>query len=180
MRIRAAESLCVIVDVQQRLFPHMHAGEHLLERLKILIRGLRVLEIPLVVTQQYTRGLGPTIDPLLEVLGEFDPVEKIAFSCCGEKAFIERLGTAGRKRILLAGIESHVCVLQTAVDLAAEGYTPAVVADCVSSRYAADKEIALRRYEAEGAILTTSESILFELTREAGTPVFKQISALVK
>ncbi len=188
MRILAEESIAVVVDVQERLFPHIHDAESLTRRLQVFIRGMHILGIPLVVTQQYTRGLGPTIASLAGVIGDFTPVEKTAFSCCGEPGFMDSLRDAAapsessqsRTRVLLVGIESHVCVLQTAIDLAPAGYTPVIVSDCVSSRSPHDRDIALRRLEREGAILTTCESILFELTRVAGSDTFKRISALVK
>ncbi len=180
MRIAASEAILVLVDVQERLFPHMAEREMLERTLPILLAGLRVLEVPLLVTQQYTRGLGPTIPLLQEAVGPQEIIEKIAFSCCDEERFAARLAAAGRRQVILAGIEAHVCVLQTAVDLAALGYRPVVAADCVSSRRTQDKEVALERMRSEGATVTTSESLLFELCRYAGSDTFRAISRLVK
>jgi len=179
-----AASIVVLVDVQERLFPHMHEAEELGRRLSILLQGAAILGVPVLVTQQYTKGLGSTIEPLLRILAaqgvEPAPIEKIAFGCCDEPAFVSRVEEAGRKLVVLAGIEAHVCVLQTVTGLLELGYEPMVVADCVSSRRAGDRDIALRRMEAEGAMLTSSESALFELTRVAGTDTFRAISKLVK
>ena len=182
MRIERLQSIAVLVDVQERLFPHMHEAEHLEGQLSRLLRGFAVLEIPVIVTQQYTRGLGPTIAPLLKLLPSADPVEKLSFSCCDEPQFMARLqGTGlGGSRVILAGIETHVCILQTTLDLLGAGYTPVVIADAVSSRSVIDREVALARMRQEGAIISTVESILFELTRLAGTPLFREISAIVK
>ncbi|MGI6225396.1 MAG: hydrolase [Peptococcales bacterium] len=180
MRIIKEQSALLLIDVQERLYPHMVAKEQLENNLKILIQGMKVLDVPILVTQQYTKGLGPTIQPILETLGDFAHIEKIAFSCCDEAKVQGKLNILDKKFILVAGVETHVCVLQTVIDLLAAGYIPVLIEDCVSSRKEKDKEIALRRMEKEGAIITTYESILFELLRYAGTEQFKAISRLVK
>ena len=158
----------------------MYEKENLEHSLKILIRGLKALGISLIVTQQYTKGLGPTIASISEALGADSFVEKISFSCCGEPRFMGALKALGKRRIILAGIESHVCVLQTGIDLMEAGYTAVVVTDCVSSRKPADRMSALERFRLEGAVPATYESVLFELCREAGSDTFKTISSLVK
>jgi nicotinamidase-related amidase len=180
MRVLKEESVAVIVDVQERLFPHMHKREGLEKSLLTLIRGLRVLDIPLLVTQQYTKGLGPTIPTLHEPLGEYTPIEKRAFSCMDEKEFTGALEQSGKRRVILAGIETHVCVMQTAIDMMQQGYIAVIVEDCVSSRKQGDKETALSRLREEGAVITSYESILFELLRYSGTDTFREISKLVK
>ena len=180
MRILQEDAAAVIVDVQERLFPHIHEKEYLERSLAILIRGLKALDVPLIVTQQYTKGLGPTISSIAEVLETDAYIEKIAFSCCGEPRFMKAVEELGRKRIILAGIESHVCVLQTGIDLLGAGHTVVVPVNCVSSRKQEDKAAALERFRSEGAYLATYESVLFELCREAGTSTFKTISNLVK
>lgn len=185
MRLVIADSVAVLVDVQERLYPHIHEAPELGRSLAVLLQGLAVLGVPVVVTQQYTKGLGPTIPELQAVLdssglGRDGPVEKIAFGCCDEPQFVSRLEALGRRQVIVAGVEAHVCVLQTVLGLLERDYHPVVVADCVSSRRPGDREIALRRMESEGALLTTRESVLFELTRAAGTETFKAISRLVK
>ena len=194
MRILREQTSALLVDVQERLFPHMYESDCLEASLPVLLKGLEVLDIPLLVTQQYTKGLGPTIPKIQEVLGwnrdiqRSDPapyvgrpsVEKIAYSCWGEPAFRDAFTALDREQVLLAGIESHICILQTAIDLKQAGYTPVVIEDCTSSRRENDKRIALQRLQAEGILISTCESILFELTREAGTDTFRAISRLVK
>ncbi len=180
MRIRREKTLGVVVDVQSRLLPHIHENQRIVKNMVKLIKGLKILDIPLVVTQQYTKGLGLTVPQIEEALQDYDPIEKLAFSCCGSPDFMEKITESGKNNVILMGIEAHVCVLQTAIDLAALNYQPVIIADCVSSRKPEDKAIALDRMKTEGAILSTSESILFELCEIAGTPAFKEISKLVK
>ena len=181
MRIVLDNTVVVIVDVQERLLPHMHEADRTREKILTLIRGARALEAPLLVTEQYPKGLGPTVAPVSEALGESAPrIIKSTFSCCDDALFRERLASVGRKTVLLAGIEAHVCVLQTALDLLETGYQPVVVLDATSSRNAREREIAARRIEVEGGRITSVESILFELTRVSGTARFKEISKLVK
>jgi len=180
MRITKDDSLALIIDIQDRLFPHMFNREELLRNMLVLIEGLQILEIPMIVTQQYTKGLGSTIEPLIIKFEDFDPVEKISFSCCDESAVIKKLNFKNKKFIIVAGIESHVCVLQTVIDLVENGYIPVVVEDCISSRKENDKKISVERMRQEGAVISTYESLLLELCRIAGSETFKAISRLIK
>ena len=180
MRIHPEDTAAVVVDIQERLLPHIHQWEQTLQNCLKLIDGLQVLSVPLLVTQQYTKGLGPTDPSIVNKISGFSHIEKNTFSCCGEPVFMEKLSLLQKKYIILCGIETHVCVLQTCIDLLEEGYMPVVVEDCVSSRKPNDKAIAIGRMRQEGARVTTLESILFELTRSAGTDTFKSISKLVK
>ncbi len=180
MRILHEATVAVVVDIQEKLLPHIYDGESLLRNCLKLIEGLKILSVPLIFTQQYTKGLGPTVAPVVKLIPEFEHIEKNSFSCCEEPAFKERLALTSRKNVILCGIESHVCVLQTCLDLIDTGYTPVVVEDCVSSRKPDDKAVAIERMRQEGARITTLESVLFELTRRAGTDTFRSISKLVK
>ena len=184
MRILQQHAFGLIVDVQERLFPVMRNQEQLSGNLQTLIRGLATLQIPLVVTEQYRKGLGETIEPIRntaeEATGRWEPLEKSAFSCCDEPDILRHLEQLGRNAVIIAGIEAHVCVLQTSMDLLARGYTPVVVTDAISSRKEPDQALAQRRMERSGAVLTSYESILFELTRYSRSDTFKAISALVK
>ena len=181
MKISREQCVAILIDVQERLFPHIYQHHELEQNLVRLIQGLKILNVPIIVTQQYTRGLGETIPPIKEILDPFQPIEKLTFSCCGVPAVWDHLGTMEERRyVILFGIETHVCVLQTALDLIREDFVPVIVEDCVSSRRLNDKQVALRRMEAVGCILTTSESLLFELLGKAGTDTFKAISRLVK
>jgi nicotinamidase-related amidase len=180
MRVQKENAAGLVIDIQERLYPHIYENEAVVRNTGILIEGLKVLGVPVLVTQQYTRGLGPTIPGLLELIRDFPLIEKTAFSCCDEPDFIRALDETHKRFILIAGIESHVCVLQTVVDLVERGYQPVLVEDCVSSRKANDKRTSVHRMLKEGAIVTSYESILFELCRFSGTDEFKSISKLVK
>lgn len=180
MRILSENTLAVAIDYQSKIVPAMHGIDELIHNSSILLKGLGVLEIPILVMRQYPKGLGDTI-PEIATLTENCPVyDKIAFSCWDSEDFREAVKASGRDTILICGIEAHVCVLQTAIDLIATGYHVVLVEDCITSRKPSDKISALKRAEKEGAIITTCESILFELTRVSGTPTFKEISRLVK
>jgi len=180
MRIKLEDTAALLIDFQERLFPHMQQKDELLQNTTRLIQGLNVLDIQMIVTQQYTKGLGSTIRELDEIFGDYTPFEKIAFSCCGAEDFIKRLKQLKKEIIIVAGIEAHVCVLQTVLDLIHEKFIPVVVEDCISSRKLNDKNIAVERIRSSGVIITTYESILFELVGVAGTQTFKAVSKIVK
>ena len=180
MRILQEETGAVMIDIQEKLFPVISEGETLLSNCIKLIDGLHALSVPIIVTQQYTKGLGMTVPPLVQKFHQFDYIDNVSFSCYGEPSFRERLLSLNKHNILLFGIETHVCVLQTCLDLLENRFIPVVIEDCVSSRNLNDKKIAVERMRQEGARITTFESFLFELTRRAGSDVFKKISGIVK
>ncbi|MCD8124475.1 MAG: hydrolase [Lachnospiraceae bacterium] len=180
-RMECEKTQAVMIDMQERLLPAMERQTEVREKTEMLLRGLQILEIPVTVTQQYTRGLGPTAETLREAAGTNEYVEKLSFSCFPEPAFREALEAhSERPSVILFGVETHVCVMQTALDLLADGWDVFLVCDCVDSRRGSDREIALRRMEAAGVVLTTAESALFELLGRAGSDTFKRISKLVK
>jgi nicotinamidase-related amidase len=180
MRILKEKAAAVIIDIQEKLLPHIHEGDIILDNCLKLITGLKVLTVPIIITQQYTRGLGHTVQSIIQKFPEFEYIEKISFSCCEEPVFAEKMDCLGKTDIILCGIESHVCVLQTCLDLLADGKRVVVVEDCISSRKPDDKRISIERMRQEGASITTVESILFELARRAGNEIFKSISGIVK
>jgi nicotinamidase-related amidase len=180
MRITKEDCTGLVIDIQERLHPHMDQAEELLRRTGILLQGLRILGVPVMLTEQYPEGLGGTVKEIKQVLSEFHPIRKLAFSCCDEPAYMMALEQTSRWKVIICGIETHVCVLQTVIDLTANGFTPVVVTDCTSSRKPGDKTVGLERMRQEGAVLTTLESILFELARVSGTDEFRAISRLVK
>ena len=180
MRITKENTIGLVIDIQERLFPVMWENEVFLNNCKILIRGLAELKLPLVTTQQYTKGLGETLSEIKSVINDFSFIEKRDFSCCDEPVFSEKLKELGVKNIIICGIESHVCVLQTAVDLKCLGLNPVVVMDCVSSRTKGNIELAKERFRHEEIMMASYESILFELTRSSGAEEFRAISKLVK
>jgi nicotinamidase-related amidase len=180
MRITKENTTGLIIDIQERLFPVMWEKTKLLKNCITLIRGLSALGIPLILTQQYTKGLGNTIPEIQSALSGLQYIEKREFSCCDEPAVIEELNETEAKNIILCGIESHVCVQQTAIDLKNAGLNPVVIMDCVSSRNPENIELAKERFRFESIMMTSAESILFELTRTSASPQFKTISKLVK
>ena len=180
MRITRENTIGLIIDIQDKLFPVMWEKEVLIKNCQILIPGLLELKIPLIATQQYTKGLGETLPEIKSLIPNFTFIEKRDFSCCDEPIFSEKLKELNAKNIIICGIESHVCVLQTAVDLKEAGLNPIVIMDCVSSRSKENIELAKERFSYEGIMMTSYESILFELTRSAKAPEFRAISKLVK
>ena len=180
MRILKERTVALIIDMQERIFPVIHENGKLASRVVVLIEGLKAVGIPLFVTEQYVKGLGTTIPQVAAVLGDIKRIEKSSFSCCDEPRFMEALTLTTKENVIIAGIESHVCVLQTVIDLKRNAYQPVVVEDCISSRSPEDKAIALQRMLQEGAIITTTESILFELLRYSGGDAFRAVSKLVK
>ncbi len=180
MRINRENTVGLVIDMQERLLPAMEEHETLLSNCQTLIKGLQELRVPLIATQQYTRGLGETVEPIRSLINDFKAIEKKDFSCCDESSFAEELERIGATNVVICGIESHVCVLQTAIDLKEAGLNPVVVMDCVSSRSYDNVDIAAERFRYEGIMMTSYESILFELTRTASAPEFKAISNLVK
>jgi len=133
LRIEKDDSALVVVDIQERLFPHIDGHEPLVNNCGILISGTQSLEVPILVTEQYSKGLGTTIEPLKDIIDNYNPIEKMSFSCCGESEFVKSLSELNRKNVILCGIEAHVCVLQTALDLYDQGYQPVLISDCVGS-----------------------------------------------
>ena len=180
MRIKRENTVGLVIDIQERLVPAMAENEALVNNCNILVQGLQILNIPLLVTQQYTKGLGETITEISSIVTNFSPIEKRDFSCCDETSVREQLKLNGAQNIIICGIESHVCVLQTAIDLKETGYNPVVVMDCISSRSLDNVDLAAERFRHEGIMMTSYESILFELTRSSAAEEFRAISKLVK
>jgi nicotinamidase-related amidase len=178
--LETANTVLLLIDFQERLFPAMDDKDTLLRNVIKLIKGIQVLEVPIILTEQYPRGLGPTIPEIKELVPAIMPIEKTCFSCCDAPDFMEALEGLKRKQVLIAGIEAHICVYQTAMALARQGYQVQPVSDCVASRDPANKKAALFKMGAAGVSPTTTEMALFELLKAAGTDKFKQISNIVK
>ncbi len=171
----------VLMDVQEKILPAMHDPARVLRRACLLAHGATALGAPVIVTEQYPRGLGPTAPELREALPEgVAPLAKTAFSAAQAPGFLEALGATGAAQVLLAGIETHICVLQTALDLVIRGYQVHLAADACGSRDPDNHENALRRLQAAGAIVTNCESALFEMLGKAEGAEFKEISRLVR
>lgn len=174
------QSICFVVDFQERLVPAICDNERLVQHTEKFLKGLSVLSVPMIVTQQYTKGLGMTVSNLLEAAKAEAFFDKTAFSCMKDEEIIKAVEGYQPKRVYVCGVEAHICVLQTALDLKKEGYEVYLVADCIGSRNTYDKEIAITRAVAEGIKVTTYESVLYELLEKAGSPEFKEISKIVK
>ncbi|MBN2180361.1 MAG: hydrolase [Sedimentisphaerales bacterium] len=174
------ESLLVVVDVQGKLAQLMHNKETLFKNIRIIIEAAKILDIPILWCQQCPDSLGPTVPEIAELLSGCEPINKSAFSCCGEENFNIRLNETSRRQIILCGIETHVCIYQTAFDLIRKGFSVDVIADAVSSRTQENKHLALSRMAAGGVNTSCTEMALFELLKTAEHPQFKQIAKLVK
>jgi nicotinamidase-related amidase len=171
----------VVVDVQERLCRAMDQQvlEKLTNNISILIDTAAELGLPAVATEQYVKGLGETLPVLKEKLTT-PSLEKMTFSCCGGDGFMERMAATGRRQVILTGMESHVCVLQTGLELLSHGYVVHLVTDAVMSRRKENWKTALNTLSAAGAVLTSTESVVFQLLRVAGTEEFKKLSKLVR
>lgn len=176
--LSATDTALLVIDVQDKLVPKIHNAASLQRNIAFLIDCARLLNMPVLATEQYPKGLGPTVACLAERLP--DRPDKVAFTCTAVPSVVETLHREARPKLVLTGIEAHVCVLQTALDLLAQDFRVYIAADAIGSRYAIDQEYALRRLEQAGAILTTSETVAFECVGTAKHPAFKGISALVQ
>lgn len=182
-RLQRESALLAVIDVQEKLARVIHGIEDVEANVARLVRGAAVLGVPLIATEQYPKGIGPTTSTVRSAIdesGAFEPIQNMCFSSWGCADFASRIRASGRTQIVVSGIEAHVCVYQTCLDLLDAGLGVWVVADAVSSRTARNRDIALSRLAAEGARLTSTEMALFEMTVEAGTAAFKAISTLVK
>jgi len=177
--LKRENAVLVFIDVQGRLSEIVTDTETLFGNLRRLLQGMIALDVPIIVTEQIPKKLGPTREEFQKFISE-PVIAKSSFGCCGEPAFFQTLGKTGRKQVILCGIETHVCVYQTAIELLATGHKVYVVADAVSSRDPANKILALRRMENEGVRLTGTEMVLFELLGDAKDPAFKSILKIVK
>ena len=173
-------SCLVVVDVQGKLAQLMVDKESLFKNIRILIQAAQILDIPILWCQQAPEALGPTLPEIAELLAGEEPIDKACFSCCGEERFTAELNAMGKEQVLLCGIETHVCIYQTAMDLMEGGLDVTIVADAVSSRTEQNRETGLDRLASEGANISSTEMVLFELLKTANHPQFKQIARLVK
>ncbi len=174
----AADTGLLVIDVQEKLMPFIPRGTEIIRNILFLLDAAETLRMTVQATEQYPKGLGPTVAELAARLPERP--DKLAFSSCAVRSVVERFQREARPKLLLVGIETHVCVQQTALDLLSEGFRVYVAADAVASRYQTDHDYALRRMQQAGVIITTCESAVFEWVGRSGTPEFKVISKLVQ
>ncbi len=174
------DSVLLIVDIQERLLPVIAGGEAVVANAAILIRAARRLGIPLMLSEQYPQGLGRTVSDIAALCADTPVFEKISFSCAGCPALMEHLDASGKKSVVIAGTEAHVCVQQTVLDLLARGYRCHVVADAVSSRTVRNRRLAVARMRQSGADIVTAEMAVFEWLRRADDKAFRELSGLIK
>ena len=180
MKLIAGRTVLVMIDIQTKLWNVMHEKSVLLENAQKLVKAMRVLSIPVILTEQNPKGLGSTVPELMQNMPEVKALPKFCFNSCHDSGFERELNRLGRKQVLICGIEAHVCVHQTVLDLLSRGYEVQVVADVIASRVQANKEIALTRMQSEGAKITATEMAIFELLGTADSPLFKEILKVIK
>jgi nicotinamidase-related amidase len=178
--LQKEKTALLIIDLQERILPVIRNYETVLENTVKLIKGFKAMQLPVYFAEQYPNGLGPTSQKILEELSGFTAYQKMSFSCFGAENIFDEFHKKKLSQIVICGVESHVCVQQTVLDLMANDYQINVAADAVSSRKEIDYNIALKRMRTLGAEITTAESILFELLEICGTPEFKEVSKIVK
>jgi len=177
-----AQCALIVIDIQQKLLPPIFQKEQLVKNSQILIRLAGILKIPALLTTQYTKGLGPTVPEVASLLPGTDPIDKQMFSCFGSDVFcsmIKRL-PGNRNTVLLCGMESHICVTQTALSALQEGYIVHVASDAVSSRTEWNWKIGLERMKSAGAVISSTEMMMYELLRSSGAPAFKELLPFLK
>ena len=180
MRILKDNTILAVVDIQEKLAPAIFDFDKMVYNCRIVIEGIIALKIPVLVTEQYPKGLGRTVSPIVQSLGEFyKPIEKKAFSAMDDENFCKELRLRDSKKIILIGIQTDVCVLQTSMDLLEKGCIPIVIEDCVSAKNVEDKIVSIERIRSSGGIISSTTSILFELCRSSEAEEFKTISRLV-
>lgn len=184
MKLDRHRTQFLIVDIQEKLAPAVIEHETMILKVNRLAVLAKAFGIPVTVSEHYPKGVGPTVSPIRETVGNSDWIfGKLAFSCMDDDSLrtrFEQLRDGGRDQILLAGMEAHVCITQTALDLAAAGYHTFVTGDAISSRAKSSRELAIARMRSAGCIIVDAEMAMFEWTRQAGTPEFKEMLALIK
>ncbi len=180
MKLVAGRTVLLMIDIQGKLWNVMHDKSTLLENAQKLVKAMRILSVPIILTEQNPHGLGPTLPELIHYMPEVKALPKFCFSCFQDSGFEQEISRLNRKQVLICGIETHVCVHQTALDLLSRGYEVQIIADAVSSRVHSNKEAALARLQSEGAKLTVTEMAIFELLGAADSPLFKEILKVIK
>ncbi len=171
----------VVVDLQEAFRSPINDFAQIVSRTSLIVRGFQILGLPVIVTEQYPKGLGKTAEEIvLSLPPDYEYIEKTAFSSCGASSFVKKLRGTNASQIVLCGLETHVCINQTAHDLLSENYQVHLLHDCVSSRFTHDKEIALRKMQSSGVIPSSVEMVLFELMSDAKHEHFKAIQELIK
>lgn len=180
MLIERAQSLLLVVDIQEKLAPAIHDGAAAIANNRRLLAGAERLGVPIFVSEQYVRGLGPTVAELLPLPAGAQRIDKLHFSCAREPGFLDALEQTGRRQILVTGMEAHVCVLQTVLGLLAAGYDVFLIEDAAASRTPENRAAAIARMRAAGAHVVTTEMVLFEWLERAASDEFRALLPLIK
>ena len=170
----------LVIDIQERILPVINNYQRVVDNTLKLIKGFKTLDLPIFYTEQYPKGLGPTVQSIVNELRDIKPFDKMSFSCSGAGNLFDELKSKNILQVVVCGIEAHVCVQQTVLDLIENGFQVSLAADAVSSRKDIDYSVAINRMRHHGVEVSTTESILFELLKICGTPQFKEISKIVK
>jgi len=178
--LNRAHAALAVIDIQEKLADQMKFRQLVIEQTAKLIEAANVLSVPVLLTEQYPKGLGPTVAEVAEKAQGVEKLEKLSFSSCGRREFAQRLREWGRHQIVLVGMETHVCIQQTALDLLTAGFAVYVPADAVCSRRSLDWRMGVAAMREAGVTITTTESAIFQLLRRAGTPEFKALLPLMK
>ncbi|EAQ79130.1 hydrolase [Blastopirellula marina] len=173
-----SDTALLLIDLQERLMPVIDQAESIVENVQRLVLTAQLFDMSVLGTEQYPKGLGPTVEPLHSLLNDLPT--KLTFSACGVDGLLKELPQRAIHKLLLVGVEAHVCVQQTALDLLAAGFDVYIAVDAIGSRFPLEKDISLRRMENAGAVLTTTEAAMFEWCEHAGDDLFKQVSRLVR
>ena len=178
MRVTPAHSVLCVIDVQEKIIPTIPTGQHVITECCRLVEAADLFDIPILFTEQYPKGLGQTVEPLSSKIKNQKSLEKLSFSCCGTPTFLDQI-SSDVETLIVCGIETHICVAQTVLDALQTGFRVYIAVDAVGSHRKHDHTVALRRLEGSGAVLTTTEAILFELCGTAENPAFKRMQQLV-
>lgn len=178
MRLTPSHTALCVIDVQEKLIPTIPTGQHLIAECCRLIEAANLFDTPVLFTEQYPKGLGPTVAPIATKIMHQNAIEKLSFSCCGTPTFLNKI-SRDVETIIVCGIETHICVSQTVLDVLQLGFRVCIAVDAVGSRHEHDHTVALRRLEGSGAALSTTEAILFELCTTAENPAFKKMQQLI-
>lgn len=180
LRLKRDSAVLIVVDIQEKLANVMECRTKVVRNSTLLVKTAGILKLPLLLTEQYPKGLGRTVQEIRELIPNTAAIEKLSFSCCAEPNFVEALKKVGKRQVILCGMETHVCILQTALDLYAQGFDVFVPENAVCSQNDDDRKAAFDRMKQAGIILTSVESVIFEMVGTAGTNEFKDILKIIK
>ncbi len=178
--IRAEEALLLVIDIQEKLFPLIHEKETVMENTVKLIRAAKAMKIPVLLTEQYPRGLGRTMPEIMSELEGIKPIEKRSFSCFGSDEFRDAVTESAARYLVITGIETHICINQTAFDAQDMGYTPVVIEDATGTRRPGDHETAIRKLSDNGILVESAEMTIYEALESAENRAFKEVLKIIK